>query len=115
MLKQNSVEQKKITELEYYELGLYLNPYLNKQEISTLLQLYKEFFIAKGSTLVLQKVSKTKLSYPIRGFENTTSIDLLFVGTGELIKEIDKKIYRDDSILRHFVSKTAISPLSLVV
>ena len=81
-------------ELELYELILLLK-YTSTEAETT----------EKGSQVMVKNHGKRSLSYPIKGFETATFIQLVYCGNGNLIKEISTQIKRDESVLRSITTK----------
>ena len=102
-------------ELEIYELNLILkstsaepggNDLSYQQEK---IQYYTDFLSARGSQVIVKNQGKRSLAYPIKNlsatFETATSVQMIFLGNGELLKQIQKEILRDISVLRAIATK----------
>lgn len=97
MLKKN--------ELEIYELMLLVKPTLMEQNIVEKLEFYKTFLTKQGSQLMVKNFGKKPLSYLIKGFDTGISLQLVYLGNGDLVKKINTEIQRDESILRAITTK----------
>jgi len=94
-------------ELELYELILLLKFTTTEQETISKTEYYRDFLIEKGSQVLVKNQGKISLAYPIKGFDIATSIQFIFLGNGELIKQLNVEIQRDDVILRSINTKLA--------
>jgi len=94
-------------ELELYELILLFKFTTTEQETISKTEYYRDFLIEKGSQVLVKNQGKISLAYPIKGFDIATSIQFIFLGNGELIKQLNVEIQRDDVILRSINTKIA--------
>jgi len=94
-------------ELELYELILLLKFTTTEQETISKTEYYRDFLIEKGSQVLVKNQGKISLAYPIKGFDIATSIQFIFLGNGDLIKQMNVEIQRDDVILRSINTKIA--------
>ena len=92
-------------ELELYELVLLLKFTSTEAETSEIIQRYKDFLIEKGSQVMVKNHGKRSLAYPINGFDTATSVQLVYLGNGEVIKQLNVEIQRDEFILRSITTK----------
>ena len=61
----------------------------------------------KGSKVIVKNLGCRSLSYPIKKFESANFVQLLCLGNGSLIKVFNSEVGRDESVLRHIVTKPA--------
>ena len=87
-------------ELQIYELMLLVKPTLTENLINEKVEYYKNLLTKKGSQLMVKNFGKKSLSYLIKGFDTGTSLQLVYIGNGDLVKQINIEIQRDESILR---------------
>ena len=99
-------------ELELYELILLLKFTSTEAETNEKIQLYKDFLTEKGSQVMVKNQGKRSLAYPIKGFDTATSVQLVYLGNGELIKQINTVIQRDETVLRAITTKLMDESLS---
>ena len=92
-------------ELELYELVLLLKFRTTEQEATSKTQYYRDFLIEKGSQVLVKNQGKISLAYQIKGFDIATSIQLIFLGNDDLLKQMNVEIQRDDVILRAITTK----------
>ena len=92
-------------ELELYELILLLKHTSTEAETTEKVEQYRDFLTEKGSQVMVKNHGKRSLSYPIKGFETATFIQLVYCGNGNLIKEVSTQIKRDESVLRSITTK----------
>lgn len=92
-------------ELEIYELVLLLKFTATEQETVSKTEYYRDFLIGKGSQVLIKNQGKLSLAYPIKGFDIATSVQIIFLGNGDLLKQINVEIQRDDAILRAITTK----------
>ena len=99
-------------ELELYELILLLKFTSTEAETNEKIQLYKDFLTERGSQVMVKNQGKRSLAYPIKGFDTATSVQLVYLGNGELIKQINTVIQRDETVLRAITTKLMDESLS---
>ena len=92
-------------ELEIYELVLLIKFTLSEQDITSKLEYYKDILVTKGSQVMIKNCGKKSLAYPIKGFDTAISLQLVYLGNGDLIKLLNTEIKRDESILRAITTK----------
>ena len=92
-------------ELELYELVLLLKFTATEQEIIKKTEYYRDFLIGKGSQVLVKNQGKLSLAYPIKGFDIATSVQLIFLGNGDLLKQLNVELQRDTSVLRTVTTK----------
>jgi small subunit ribosomal protein S6 len=73
---------------------------------------YRDFIKNKGSQVMVKNNGKKPLAYPIKGFDSATSIQIVYLGNDELIKQINTEIQRDEYILRGLTTKLVDQTLS---
>jgi ribosomal protein S6 len=66
---------------------------------------YKDFITAKGSQVMVKNHGKKSLAYPIKGFETVISVQIVYLGNNNLIKQINTEIQRDELALRGLTTK----------
>ena len=94
-------------ELELYELVLLLKFRTIQQEATLKTHSYRDFLIEKGSQVLVKNQGKKSLAYQIKGFDIPSSIQLIFLGNGDLLKQMNVEIQRDDEILCAITTKLA--------
>ena len=99
-------------ELNLYELLYLVNSSFTEQELSNKIDTYKEFIVNSGSQVMVENRGKRPLSYPIKGFETANYIQMLYLGNGKLVQNLNSMISRDDSILRSITTKISAAPVS---
>jgi len=92
-------------ELEIYELILLLKFTATEQEVSQKIDYYKNLLTEKGSQLMVKNYGKKSLAYPIKGFDMAISIQLVYVGNGDLVKLLNTEMKRDEAIIRAITTK----------
>ena len=98
-------DMQKKNELQIYELVLLLKPTINEQNIVEKIEYYKALLTKKGSQLMVKNFGKKSLSYLIKGFDTGISLQLVYLGNGDLVKQINTEIQRDESVLRSITTK----------
>ena len=92
-------------ELELYELVLLLKFTTVEEETRERIDFYKDFIVEKGSQVMVKTHGKKSLAYPIKGFETATSVQIVYLGNNELIKQISTQMQRDEFVLRGVTTK----------
>ena len=92
-------------ELELYELVLLLKFTTVEEDTCKKIDFYKDFITSKGSQVIVKIQGKKSLAYPIKGFEIATWVQIVYLGNGDLIKQINTEIQRDDFVLRGLTTK----------
>ena len=92
-------------ELELYELMLLVTFAATETETLKKVDYYRDFLTVQGSQVLVKNHGKKLLSYPIQGFESATYIQLIYLGNGNVVENINKEIQRDISILRSVTTK----------
>ena len=92
-------------ELQIYELMLLVKPTLTENLINEKVEYYKNLLTKKGSQLMVKNFGKKSLSYLIKGFDTGTSLQLVYIGNGDLVKQINIEIQRDEFVLRGLTTK----------
>ena len=92
-------------ELELYELVLLLKFTTTEQETISKTEFYRNFLIEKGSQVLVKNQGKVSLAYAIKGFDIATSVQIIFLGNGTLINQMNVEIQRDETILRAVTTK----------
>ena len=97
-------------ELELYEMVMLLKFTTTEQETISKTEFYRNFLVEKGSQVLVKNQGKVSLAYPIKGFDIATSVQLIFLGNGDLLERINVEIQRDETILRTITTKLANQP-----
>jgi ribosomal protein S6 len=92
-------------ELELYELVMLLRFTTTEQETTEKIERYRTLFTDKGSQVMVKNHGKISLAYPIKGFETAIYVQMVYLGNGELIKQLNTEIQRDETILRSITTK----------
>lgn len=92
-------------ELELYELVLLLNLNATEQDTTSKIEFYRDFLVEKGSQVMVKNHGNVSLAYPIKGLDTATSIQIVYLGNGTLVNQLNVEIQRDESILRALTSK----------
>ena len=92
-------------ELGLYELVLLLKFTTTEQETISKIENFRNFFTERGSQVMVKNHGKISLAYPIKGFDTATYIQLVYLGNGELIKQLNTQNQRDETILRAVTTK----------
>lgn len=92
-------------ELKMYELVLFFKVTLNEQELKAKIERYRNFLTDKGSQVMVKNNGKISLAYSIKNFDTAMYIQMIYLGNGELIKQLNVEIQRDESILRSITTK----------
>ncbi len=92
-------------ELELYELILFLQVTSSETETNSRIEYYKDFLTQKGSQVIIKNQGRRSLAYPIKGFETANSIQIVYLGNGELVKQLNTEIQRDEAVLRAITTK----------
>ena len=92
-------------ELGLYELVLFLKFTTVEEVTKERINFYKNFIAERGSQVMVKNYGKKSLAYPIKGFELATSIQIVYLGNNDLIKQINVEIQRDESVLRSLTTK----------
>ena len=92
-------------ELKMYELVLFFKITLTEQELKTKIERYRDFLTGKGSQVMVKNNGKISLAYSIKNFDTAMYIQIIYLGNGKVIKQLDTEIQRDESILRTITMK----------
>jgi len=92
-------------ELELYELVLLFKLTSTDGETNERIQFYKNFLTERGSQVMVKNQGKRSLAYPIKGFETANSVQFVYLGNGDIIKQLNVEIQRDTAILRDITTK----------
>ena len=88
-----------------YEIIYLLNPSFTTEEIASKVDYYQTFLTKKGSQVMVQNRGKRALSYPIKGYDSANYIQMVYLGNGQIVKDLNKEIKRDESILRNLTTR----------
>ena len=92
-------------ELELYELVMLLKFTATEEDTMRKIEFYRDFLIEKGSQVMVKTHGKVYLAYPIKGLDIATSVQIVYLGNGDLNKQLNTEIQRDESILRTITMK----------
>jgi len=92
-------------ELELYELILLFRATSTDAETNERINYFKTFLTEKGSQVIVKNQGKKYLAYPIQRCETATSVQFVYLGNGELIKQLNVELQRDTSVLRAITTK----------
>ena len=76
------------------------------------IQAYKDFLTEKGSQVMVKNQGKRSLAYPIKNVETATAVQFVYLGNGELNKQLGVEIQRDEYVLRATTTKLMDESLS---
>ena len=87
-------------ELELFELVV-LSKFTSVEDITQArIDFIKKFIKGKGSQVLGKNSGKQLLTYPIKGFTVANSLQFLFLGNNDLVKQINIELQRDEFALR---------------
>ena len=92
-------------ELALYELVLLTKLPTVEQDLMGKIDYYRDFLIDKGCQVMVKNHGKVSLAYPIKGLDTANSIQLIYLGNGTIIKQLNTEIQRDEFILRSLTTK----------
>jgi small subunit ribosomal protein S6 len=92
-------------ELKMYELVLFFKISLTEQELKTKIERYRDFLTEKGSQVMVKNNGKISLAYAIKNFDTAMYIQMIYLGNGQVIKQLDTELQRDESLLRFVTTK----------
>ena len=92
-------------EIELYEIIYLLTQSFTQQEVLSKIDFYQTFLTERGSQVMVQNRGKRVLRYHIKGFESANYIQMVYLGNGKLVTELNQVIKRDDSILRNITTR----------
>jgi len=92
-------------ELKMYELVLFFKVNSTEQELKTKIERYRDFLTEKGSQVMVKNNGKISLAYPIKNFDTAIYIQMIYLGNGLLIKQLDTELQRDETILRSVTTR----------
>jgi ribosomal protein S6 len=93
--------------LELYELILLLKSTSSSTQVSDRINFYRDFLSTRGSQVLVKNHGTRSLAYPIQGLETATNIQFVLLGNGDLLKQINTELQRDELVLRIMVNKLA--------
>ena len=99
-------------ELKIYELVLFFKITLTDHELKSKIERYRDFLTEKGSQVMVKNNGKISLAYSIKNFDTAMYIQMIYLGNGQVIKQLDTEIQRDESILRSVTTKLIDQSLS---
>ena len=88
-----------------YELVLFFKVNSTEQELKTKIERYRDFLTEKGSQVMVKNNGKISLAYPIKNFDTAIYIQMIYLGNGLLIKQLDTELQRDETILRSVTTR----------
>ena len=92
-------------ELELYELILLLKFTTVEDATRKRIDFYRDFIKNSGTQVMVKNQGKKSLAYPIKGFETATSVQFVYPGNDNLIKQLNVEIQRDEFVLRGLTTK----------
>ena len=92
-------------ELEFYELVLLLKFTVVEEATRERIDYYRDFITKKGTQVMVKNSGKKSLAYPIKGFESAISVQFVYLGNDELIRQINTELQRDEFVLRGLTTK----------
>ena len=92
-------------ELELYELVLLIKFTAVDGAVNERVDFYRDFIKDKGTQVMVKNNGKKSLAYTIKGFETATSVQFVYLGNDDLIRQINTQIQRDDFVLRGLTTK----------
>ena len=92
-------------ELKMYELILFFKVTSTEQELKSKLERYRDFLTENGSQVMIKNNGKISLAYPIKNFDTAMYIQVIYLGNGSLITQLNTELQRDESILRTVTTK----------
>ena len=104
---------KKELGLELYELILLVRITSNA-ELAERLDFYKTFLAEKGSRFLFKNHGKIALAYSIKDCSAASYFQIIYFGNGELTRQLNKELHRDELVLRVITSKLINDNLSSV-
>ena len=99
-------------ELELYELVLLLKFTTVEEVTQKKIDFYRSFIKEKGSQVMVKNQGKRSLAYPIKNVETATAVQFVYLGNGELNKQLGVEIQRDEYVLRATTTKLMDESLS---
>ena len=88
-----------------YEIIYLIGSNFTQQEIARKVDYYQAFLTARGSQVLTQNRGKRYLSYPINGNESANYIQMVYTDNGKIGNELQKELYRDESVLRNLITR----------
>ncbi len=79
-------------EIGLYELVLLFSYTATEKEIVERVEYYRDSLLKKGSQVMVKNYGKISLAYPIKGFDTATSVQLIYLGNGNLINQLQTEI-----------------------
>jgi len=92
-------------ELEFYELILLFKFVTDEETTQQKIDFYRDFLKDKGTQVMVKNQGKKSLAYPIKGFEIATSIQIVYLGNDNLLRQLNTEIQRDEFVLRGLTTK----------
>ncbi len=86
-------------ELELYVLALFFKN-REETELNKRIEYYREFLLQKGSQVMIKNFGKVSLAYPIKDIETAVSVQIVYLGNGNLVNQLNTELQRDLSVLR---------------
>jgi small subunit ribosomal protein S6 len=89
--------------MRYYQLAYLLSPELKKEEIEKIQKDLASFFEKEGVLDKVEEPLKRTLFYPIKKKTEAFLGAIYFYLESEMIKELEKKLRREEKILRYLI------------
>lgn len=94
--------------IECYETLLLINPVFTKQQINETIDGYNAFLKELGTAITAPTdYGRRTLAYPIKNLDTAHFFQIMFLGNGDIIKQLQIKFGRDEDILRTIITKVA--------
>ena len=92
-------------ELELYELVLLFKFTTVEDATRERIDFYTDFIKKRGTAVMVKNEGERSLTYPIKGFDIATSVQIVYLGNDTLIRQLNTEIQRDEFILRGLTTK----------
>jgi small subunit ribosomal protein S6 len=92
-------------ELELYELVLLLKCTTVEESTREKVDFYRDFIKDKGAQVMVKNHGKKSLAYPIKGFETAIWVQIVYLGNGDLTRQIGVEVRRDEFVIRSLTTK----------
>tara|TARA_B110000008_G_C16877463_1_gene527418 strand:+ start:796 stop:1113 length:318 start_codon:yes stop_codon:yes gene_type:complete len=90
-------------DLELYELVL-LFKVTTVEDVTRRIDFYTNF-LKKRSAVMVKNEGEKSLTYPIKGFDTATSVQIVYLGNDTLVRQVNTEVLRDEFILRGLTTK----------
>ena len=69
------------------------------------IEFYTDFLKKRGAAVMVKNEGEKSLTYPIKGFDIATSVQIVYLGNDTLIRQVNTELQRDEFILRGLTTK----------